>query len=46
MERNIAVFNVEFCDDNELEKNSHEILNATFAQIRDAQKGSNIYGIL
>lgn len=46
IERNIAVFNVEFCDDNELEKNSHEILNATFAQIRDAQKGNHIYGIL
>jgi len=45
-ERNIAVFNVEFCDDENLEKNSHEILKATFDQIRDAHKGNHIYGIL
>lgn len=45
-ERNIAIYNVEFCDDKNPEKNSHKVLQATFDQIRDAQKGRNIYGIL
>ena len=45
-ERNIAIYNIDFCNDNELEKHTNEILQKTFDKIRDAQKGSNIYGIL
>jgi len=43
-ERNIAVFNIKFSNDENPQEQSEKILHETFKQIRDALKGKNIYG--
>lgn len=43
-ERNIAIFNVEFSNDEKPEENSDKILQTSIDQIRDMVKGKNIYG--
>lgn len=44
VERNIAIFNIDFCNDEKPEENSDRILQKSIDQIRDMLKGKNIYG--
>lgn len=43
-ERNIAIFNIDFCNDEKPEENSDKILQTSIDQMRDMIKGKNIYG--
>ncbi|MBR5555062.1 hypothetical protein IKU74_03510 [bacterium] len=45
-ERNIAILNVENCDDNNPQNNTHKNLQTMFDEIRDTQKGAHIYGTI